>query len=309
MTEIFVKRGIPVTKVIKVCQLASSTWYSRIKGYIPKTKGKRGRPIPGFSINPDGSKVLDPEIVKALGTYRAKPEFANAGGYTKLSRYLRRDYGYHVNRKKLYRICDEQKLLLPRNRKKIKGYRKLCENRVITAPNMLWQFDIKYGYIHGENRYFFLLAFIDVFYRKVVGYHIGLSCKAGDLVFTLDRALKVAEVHDLDGLAIRSDNGPQMTSNMMRDYLSGIEINLTHEFTPPATPNKNAFIESFFSIIEVEFLQTRYFKTYGDAYSQTVAFIDFYPKERIHGSLNMMTPEEAEYAFKAGTLKIKKISI
>ncbi|NRA47350.1 MAG: hypothetical protein HRU09_20565 [Oligoflexales bacterium] len=45
---------------------------------------------------------------------------------------------------------------------------------------------------------------------------------------------------------------------MFRDYIADLEIDLGHEFIPPACPNKNAHIESFFSILETEFLQTRY---------------------------------------------------
>jgi putative transposase len=263
--------------------------------------------VPGYTINPDGTIVMDQTVVQALRSYRSEIEFSNAGGYHKLKHYLRRDYGYFINHKKLYRLCGEHSLLLPRNRKKVNKVRKLCENRVINAPNRLWQFDIKYGYIHGENRYFFILVFIDVFLRKIVGYHVGLSCKAGDLVFTLDQALIKAKVTDGDGLAIRSDNGPQMTSNMMRDYLEDLEIELDHEFIPPRMSNKNAHIESFNSILEVEFLQTRYFRNFGEAYKQTVEFIEHYQGRRIHGSLRNMAPTDAERAYNEGKLQIEEV--
>ena len=46
------------------------------------------------------------------------------------------------------------------------------------------------GYIHGENRFFFLMAFIDVFTRKVIDYHIGLKCTAGDIIITLQTAVE-----------------------------------------------------------------------------------------------------------------------
>ena len=309
MTESFVEAGYSVAKVTRMSGVASSTWYARKTERRVANPKRRGRPIPGYSVNDDGTVVLDHAIISALKNYRDQIEFANAGGYDKLQHYLRRDYGYQVNHKKLYRLCKEHGLLLPRNRKKISKCRKICENRVINAPNKLWQFDIKYGYIHGENRYFFLLAFIDVFLRKVVGYHIGLSCKAGDLVFTLDEAIKKAGIKDIHGLALRSDNVPQMTSHMMRDYLASIEIDLSHEFTPPSTPNKNAFVESFFSIFEIEFLQTRYFRNYNDAYVQSVDFMRHYHERRLHGSLNMLPPLEAEIAFSNGELQIAEVSI
>lgn len=242
-----------------------------------------------------------------MSDYRTQPEFINAGGYSKLKHYIRRDYGFYINHKKLYRLCKENNFLLSKVKKKKRRGVKVCMNRIITGPNQLWEFDIKYGYIHGDNRFFFILAFIDVFHREVIDYHIGLGCKAGDLKFTLKNALIKVGIEEENKLVIRSDNGTQMTSFMFQEYISNLGI-LEHEFTPPSTPNKNAHVESFFSILEIEFLQVRYFKTYADAYKQTAEFINFYNNKRLHGSLNNKTPKETIKAYYAGEeLKIKNL--
>jgi putative transposase len=96
------------------------------------------------------------------------------------------------------------------------------------------------------------LAFIDVFNRKLVNFHIGLTCKAIDLKYTFNEALKKENITDNKSLTIRSDNGPQMTSNMFREYIETLE--LEHEFIPPGECNKNAHVESFNSIIESDLL-------------------------------------------------------
>lgn len=151
---------------------------------------------------------------------------------------------------------------------------------------------MKYGYIHGENRFFFILPILDVFTRLVVNYHIGLRCLATDLVFTLKYALCKYNVEQ-ECLIIRTDRGTQMTSNLFLEYVSDQgEEKLIHELIPPATPNKNAHIEAFNSILEIEFLQVFYFGTYGQAYGETVNFIDKYNHQRIHGSLGNKTPDE-----------------
>jgi len=41
----------------------------------------------------------------------------------------------------------------------------------------------------GEDRFLFVLSYIDVFDRNVVDYHIGLHCEASDAVNTLKSAL------------------------------------------------------------------------------------------------------------------------
>lgn len=213
---------------------------------------------------------------------------------------LRRDYGFHINHKKIYRLCKEHSLLLPKNKKKLKINRKVSKNRKITKPNQLWQFDIKQDYIHGENKYFYFLAIKDVFDKRIVGTHLGYHCKAKDLKVTIDRAL-VKHKPNIDELVIRSDNGPQMTSNELNNYVN--KIGLEHEFIPVRTPNKNAFIESFFSIYETQFLQVRYFESLRDVYEQTEEFVRFYNKERLHGSLGYRSPMEFSSLFEEGLIK------
>ena len=288
----FIDQGYPIGKVLFYSKIPSSTWYKR--NLPPKEDGRihnKGRPVVGHTVNPNGVIILDSSIVVALKTLRASEFFENAGGYHKLTHYLERDYSFCVNHKKIYRLCDENNLLLPRKKKRKRQGKKICENRVVTGPNQLWQFDIKYGYIRGENRFFFLMAFIDVFSRKIVDYHIGLCCKASDIIFTLNNALEKVNVNPSD-LVIRSDNGTQMTSHMFRLHIEA--LGLAHEFTPPSTPNLNAFIESFFSIIETELFQTHDFNSYSEAYATTVRFINHYHIKRIHGSLGNLTPEEFE---------------
>src|SRR3989338_7395469 len=70
------------------------------------------------------------------------------------------------------------------------------------------------------------------------------------------------------------------------------EHGVKHEFTPPSTPQKNAFIESFFSILETDFLQTHAFESFAEAYTETIKFIQFYNERRIHGSINNQSPKD-----------------
>ena len=218
---------------------------------------------------------------------------------------MRRDFNFHINHKKIYRLCKENKILLPKNKKKLKLNRRVSQNRKIDRPNKLWQFDIKADYIHGENKHFYFLAIKDVFNKKIVGSHIGYNCKAKDLKFTIEQAIKKYNPN-LDELTLRSDNGPQMTSNQLFQYVQS--IGLEHEFIPPRCPNKNAFIESFFSIYETQFLQVRYFKNLKEVYQQTEEFINYYNNERLHGSLKYKTPNEFDILFNQGLAKMEVVS-
>lgn len=288
----FIAQGYAVRKILKFAKVASSTWYKLMKRSPDQKDGRKnnkGRPAPGFTVNPDGLVIFDSAITQALKDLRAEPFFEKAGGYHKLTHYLEKDHGFIVNHKKVYRLCREHDLLLPRKKKTKRRGKKICENRDVTGPNQLWQFDIKYGYIHGENRFFFLMVFIDTFNRNIMDYHLGLRCTAADIIFTLSNALEKENI-DVSNLVIRSDNGTQMTSHMFKSHIES--LGLEHEFTPPSTPNLNAYVESFFSIVETELFQAHIFESYSQAYETTVKFIKHYHERRIHGSLNYKTPLE-----------------
>lgn len=86
-------------------------------------------------------------------------------GYRKLTKSLNKIYQLIINKKKVYRLCNELEILMPQREKKQKYPRKLARNREVTAPNQLWQLDIKYGYVLSSRRYFFLASAIDVYDR------------------------------------------------------------------------------------------------------------------------------------------------
>lgn len=295
--------------VLSAAGLGRSSYYYKAVS-DDKRRANRGRPVPGYTVNRDGTIILDSAVVDMLKKYRDQPEYVNAAGVRKLKYMLRRDFGIDLNEKKIYRICLEKGLLLNRRNCKKTGFRKIAANREVSGPNQVWQFDIKYGYVDGEGKFFFVLAFIDTYLREVVGNHVGLSCKAGDLSFVLSEALKAQGIGSDDGLIIRSDNGPQMTSKAFAGQLKRLEIELMHEFIPPKTPNKNAHIESFFSILENEFLSVRYFTSFEEAYRETKKFINHYNTVRIHGSLGYITPAEArDHLERGGLLNIQTITM
>lgn len=172
----YINQGYRTRFVLRVCKIAKSTWYDFKKSHLTTPTAQKkasGRYYPGYSFNISREKVLDENIVLLLKNYRKQLYFMNAGGSKILHHYLKRDFQIIVNHKKINRLCKENGILLPRNQKKVRKNIKVCQNRKINRPNQLWQFDIKFGYVHGENNFFYLLAYIDVFTREIVGYYVG----------------------------------------------------------------------------------------------------------------------------------------
>ena len=153
--------------------------------------------------------------------------------------------------------------------------------------------DIKYGYVTGEDHFFFILSYIDVFTRQIVGYHIGKRCEAADVVSALKSAMLKRQLYGNENTklpVIRSDNGPQFISGLFESTCE--ELGLEHERIPPRTPNMNAHIESFHRLLEDGCLSSEEFDSYGQAYEAVVNFMEFYNDRRLHSSLHYMPPDE-----------------
>jgi putative transposase len=135
-------------------------------------------------------------------------------GYVKLTYALRRNYRLIINKKKVYRLCKELAILRPQRKIRNKHPRRLARNREIIASNQLWETDLKYGYIEGEGRFFYIMSVIDVFDRSIISYHLGLSCEASDAVRILKNSLLKRQLYQAEKPVIRSDNGPQYISNL-----------------------------------------------------------------------------------------------
>lgn len=283
-----------------------STYYYRISHSPSLKKNSGGRPIPGFSRKKDGKRVLDSSIKIFIN--RLLDGEDSIYGYRKLTRCLQRKYKLIINKKKVYRLCKEMEILLPQREKKNKHPRRISRNHMVTGPNQLWQLDIKYGYIAGSRRFFFLASAIDVFDRTIVGIYKGTECKTKSITRMLQKALLKRGIpsEELTKLVIRTDNGPQFCSKAFYEFCEAHKGQLIHERIPPKSPNYNAYIESFHSVLERECFQRHEFRTLEQAYKTVDDYIDFYNKRRIHGSLFDRTPKEFLKQFEAGLINHKK---
>ncbi|MOA20912.1 Integrase core domain protein [compost metagenome] len=148
--------------------------------------------------------------------------------------------------------------------------------------------DIKYGYAIGQERFFFILSIIDVFDRVVVGQYRGPVCEAKHVVQTLYNALQDRIKPGEPMPVIRTDNGPQFVSKLFGNTCESLE--LIHERIPPRTPNMNAYIESFHSILERDLFSLWDFMTLDEAYEALDKYMDFYNNRKMHGSLKRKPP-------------------
>jgi putative transposase len=266
---------------LKIIGIAESTYYYQQKPSESDTQARNntGRPISGYSLDKFYHKISDEQIKEWLMELIAGEE--SNYGYRKLTKSLRRQYHLVINKKKTYRLCKELGIVKRQRLIKPTYPRRLARNRIITSVNQLWEMDIKYGYVAGEDRFFYLMCIIDVYDREIVDYHIGLNCEGAHAAHIIERALwKRKLINTSVRPVIRTDNGPQFISNIFGKTCANLEME--HERIPPKTPNLNAHIESFHSE----------FNDYGEAYKIVTEFIDFYNHRYLHGSLGDIPPRE-----------------
>jgi len=296
-----------VRTVLRILKIPKSNYYYHKSRIYVEKKATEGRPVPGYSLQEDGTKVIDVQIQEWIMAFLSGEE--QAYGYRKLTLMLRRKHKLIINKKKVYRLCKALHILRQQRKIKTKYPKKLARNRTITASNQLYETDIKYGYIAGEDRFLFIQCVLDVYDRNVIAYHIGLRCEATDVVRTLQTALFKRQCYESAQKmpTVRTDNGPQFISHAFEEAC--IDFGVEHERIPPRTPNMNAHIESFHRLLQDECLGRYDFESYAEAYTTVASYIEFYNERRIHSSIGDRSPSEFYRMNKNEQQPIKEIRV
>lgn len=252
--------------------------------YSPKP-GKPGRKPSETTLKTDGSVVSNHDVVEEIKNILGI-EFL-CYGYVPITDELF-DRGYLINHKKVYRLMRENKLLCGKAITNHFGKRKFVRFRKIKAeyPLQFLCMDIKYIPINGKWAY--LLSLIDVYSRKIIGYVFKQSIRQHDVLWLLKHVLP--EKANIP-ITLRNDNGSQFIAKSVRSYLE--EINVTHEFTHVATPEDNAYIEAFHSIMQRELISRYEFESFHHADMKITQYIFTYNHIRKHGALGHRTPVTA----------------
>lgn len=260
--------------------------------YQPQSGSAGARPSQ-TTLKLDGSVVDNQQVVASIRQL-LKAEF-NALGYEYITYELKKDY--LINKKKVYRLMDESNLLLgkiirPTGKREFVKFKRI----EATKPLEYLCWDIKYVWVQGERRNYYLLSVIDVFSRKILAWLFQSSIRQIDLINLLRR---VNLRHELKGVILRNDNGSQFIAHSVRNFLKSSEVK--QEFTHVATPEENAYIEAFHSILEHDVIERNEFDSYYEAKEMLQRYFFHYNFCRLHRSIGFMTPqqkwEQAEVLF------------
>lgn len=274
------KDGIIIEQMCDWASLTRSVYYYQLKG------GKPGRAVSTTTVKKDGSVVPNDLVVEEIKKRFQTDEFANFG-YEYATVELQQ-LNYIINHKKVYRLMKENNLLLNKTISTT-GPRNFIRFRTVEAayPMEYLSMDIKYIWVDGEKRNYYLLTIIDIYSRKVLGYIFKSSIRKKDVLKLLK---KLDNIYSIKGVTIRNDNGPQFIANVVKNFLRLADVR--QEFSHVATPQDNAYIEAYHSILDAAVVQRFEFASYYDAKSTLDRFMTHYNERRRHRSIDMLTPCE-----------------
>lgn len=233
-----------------------------------------------------GYLVPNDQVLVTIKDYLLSEPYC-AYGYDMVTDELRLR-GFLINKKKTYRLMDENNLLLGKIIQ-CKGKRQWVKYRRIQATKPLEYLclDIKYVWVHGDSRWYYLLSIMDVYSRKILVWLFQKSVRKMDVI-NLFRWLH--QCFNLKGVIIRNDNGSQFIANQVRQFLTQLEAQ--QEFTHVATPEENSYIEAFHSILDRELIQRFEFSGFYDAKQHIENYMEWYNYRRKHRELGKITPQQ-----------------
>ena len=204
--------------------------------------------------------------------------------------------GFFIGRDKLFEILRVNRMLIrnKRNYKKttnsshlFRKYSNLIKGKNFTSKETVYVSDITY--IRTIEGFKYLSLISDKVTRKIMGYNLSEDLKAKSSLKALKMALR--NVKEPSKLIHHSDRGIQYCCYDYTNYLKkkGVRISMTEK----DHVYENAQAERLNGILKNELLLETSFYSYKEAKKAVSEAVVIYNNERLHLSLNYLTPSMA----------------
>ena len=159
----------------------------------------------------------------------------------------------------------------------------------VKIPNRVWVSDLTY--IRVKSHWAYLVVFIDLFNRKVVGWDLSSSLETKSTLKAFRKAIWNRKPHA--GLLVHSDQGVQYASKDFRNELA--ENKCIQSMSRRGNCWDNAPSESFFSTFKTRLTHHRNYDSMSDLKRDVFWYIEiYYNRYRKHSSNNWVSPEQKE---------------
>jgi putative transposase len=203
----------------------------------------------------------------------------------------------YLGRDSFFEFLREQGLLIRKRRYRARTtysnhwlhkYPNLIKEFEPEKAHQLWVSDITY--IETKEGFGYLNLITDAYSRKIIGWDLGATLEAKHTVKALQMAINQMP-RGIKGIIHHSDRGVQYCCS---DYVKVLNKNhFQISMTENSDPRENAIAERVNGILKDEWLNQMKLTSLRHATDQLEQIILIYNQNRLHGSLDMKTPEYA----------------
>jgi putative transposase len=264
------KEEYPIKVICETLDLARSTYYD---------------------VRPN--KPGDQELLKSIEAIIMKYPYY---GYRRITHQLKRK-GQNVGETRVRRLLKQLEHSCSVGRVSVSTtnsqhghprYPNLIKTLEITHLNQVWVSDITY--IRLGLKFVYLAIILDAYSRGVRGWHLGRGLDKQLTTSALMKAFAAyppPEIH-------HSDQGSQYATPAYTDLFPGTtRISMSKR----GSPTENGIVERFIRTLKEEHIDYTEYVSFKDAVEQIEFWMEIeYMTERIHSSLDYLTPSEFEIA-------------
>ena len=220
-------------------------------------------------------------------------------GSRTLTALLRKE-GFKIGRYRVSKYMKEQGLIVELKHRKVhttdsRHKLPVAENLLDrqfkpAKPNQVWTTDITY--IPTVTGWVYLAVVLDLYSRKVVGWHINDTMETSLVIRALTMAINLQQPPP--GLLHHSDRGSQYASRQYQQLLA--QHGMTCSMSRKGNCWDNAPTERFFRTLKYDWIEKKRYKHLKHARDDVAAFVRYYNLRRPHSTLGYMSPVEYEKA-------------
>jgi len=206
-------------------------------------------------------------------------------GYRMITGMLKAE-GWRVNHKRVERIWRQEGLKVPKKQPKRSRVWLNDGSCIRLRPlyrHHVWSYDFVADRTH-DGRPIKMLTVLDEYSRECLAIVVGRSLKSDDVLETLTALF----TRYGPPAYIRSDNGPELTAKVVRDWLG--ELGVRTLYIEPGSPWENGYNESFNGTLGEEVLKREIFFTLTEANVLIEQWRREYNTIRPHSSLGYRPP-------------------
>ena len=232
----------------------------------------------------------DSEVIAAL---QKLAEEMPTAGFPEYRGRVRREHQW--NHKRIRRVYKKMGLNIRRKHKRRLPERVKQPLEQQQKPNAIWSMDFMHDSL-VSGRKFRTFNVIDDFNREALTIEVNTSFPGEQVVRVLHSLIQF----HVKPNKIRSDNGPEFISNVVKKFME--ENNIEHQFIQPGKPTQNAYIERFNRSFRTAVLNAYLFETLSQVRVLAEKWIKDYNANHPHRSLNGLSPVEYKNAVNSGKL-------